>query len=332
MSKTTLFLALAVVAGAAAFFFLRDAAEVDRGKAYPERVFAVPNRDAVARIFIADMAGRTMDFRRRGDGRWLINDSVEASPTIMQQMTATLEQLRIDHTPTRATAETQREHLASSALKVEAFDEAGEKLTGVLIGASVDKGAGSYMVVDGYDDIFAVRRGMLTGTVRPQFDLRSIASLRSKSFIAYDPADIRSVEVRYPSLPSRSFRVARDGGDYEVESLAEVVAAPGAAPQPRLVEGYLEAFAQVPLSAWANDYPVRDSISRMTPFAQLIVETTSARDTFELQPDARFNEQGQRDQSAPFSNYWVERGRRDFVIVQDHQIQPLLRTYQSFFQ
>lgn len=332
MSKTTIALLLALVAGAAAFYFLRERETVEPADAYPERRFAVDDRDDVHRIFAADMTGRSMDFRRRPDGTWTINDTLPASPSVIAQMVATLEQLRIDHVPTRATAEVQRQNLASNGLKVEAYDAEGRKLTGVLIGASVRKGAGSYMVVDGYDEVFAVRRGMLTGTVRPQFDLRSVAAYRAFDFMKYDPADIRSVEVRYPRLPSRSFRVDRAAGALAVEPLADVAVQPSGPVQARRIEGYLEGFANVPVARWTNDHPYRDSISAMTPFAQIIVATSEVRDTYELQPAALLNEYGVPDQSQPFNTFWVERGRTDFVTVQDHQIDQLLRDYQSFFE
>lgn len=332
MSKTTVLLAVALFVAAGAFFFLRGRENVAAAEVYPERQFAIPDRHEVARLFIADMTGRSMDLTRQPDGTWLIDDTLKARQTIVEQALATLEQLRIDHVPTRATAAAQRDRLASRALKVEAYDAAGRKLTGVLIGGSVARGAGSYMVVDGYEDVFAVRRGMLTGTLRPQFDLRSVAAWRSQDFIQYDPVDIQFVELRYPRLPSRSFRVERGRDGLTVEPLADVVGVTQPTPaQPRRIESYLEAFANVPLARWANDHAYRDSVSAMQPFAQLIVATKDARDTFELQPAALVNERGIPDPTQPFTNYWVERGREDFVTVQVHQVEPILRTYQSFF-
>ena len=331
MTKTTLGLLAALVLGAAALYALRSDTSAEATSAYPERAFGVPDREAVARIFIADMSGRTMDLTRGADGVWLIDDSLVASPTIVEQMRATLEQLRIDHVPTRATADVQREYLAARALKVEAFDAAGEKLTGVLIGSSVSKGRGSYMVVDGYDEIFAVRRGMLTGSVRPQFDLRGVAAYRSQDFMTYDPADIQSVEVRYPRAPSRSFAIRRETDGLVLEPLASVVGVARRQPQARRLESYLEGFSDVPLARWVNDHDYRDSISAMVPFMQIVVATTSARDTFELQPAALLKD-GVYDQANPFNTYWVERGTHDFVTVQDHQIDQLLRGYQDFFQ
>lgn len=173
---------------------------------------------------------------------------------------------------------------------------------------------------------------MLTGTVRPQFDLRSVAAWRSLEFIAYDPRDIQLVEVRYPRLPSRSFRIARTDDGLALEPLAELVGTRDRVVQPRRLESYLEGFAEVPLARWVNDHAYRDSISAMTPFAQIVVATSAARDTFELQPAALLNEYGVPDQSLPFNTFWVERGRRDFVTVQDHQIDQLLRSYESFFE
>lgn len=332
MNKGTIGLLLAVLVAGVAFYYIRGRAGESGDAKYPAREFAVASEDEIGRIFIADMTGRTMDLRLRPTGEWYIGDSVKASPTIMKQATSTLTQLRIDHIPPQATQAAVLETMAATALKVEVYDKEGGKLRSLLIGNGSPKGAGSYMTVEGYDEVFVVRRGLLSGILRPLFDLRNVGSWRSLEFIAFDPQDIQSVEVRYPRQASESFRVVRAGDSLRLDPLTELVGKRAEQPQQRRLESYLEVYASIPLATYVEDSPSRDSISGMVPFAQILVERTGERrDTFELQPSLLLNERGAPDASLPFSNYWVEHGKRGFVVVQDHQINPALMRYSSFF-
>lgn len=333
MNKTLVGLLLALAVGLGLLYALRGGNGQRSSAAYPERQFAVAEDADIARVFVADLAGRTLDLRRRPDGTWLVNDSVTASPTIIRQVTRTLKELRIDHVPPRAAADAVRETMAANAIKVEAYDPAGRRLIGLLMGPSVPKSAGSYMAVDGYDAVFAVRRGLLAGSVRPQFDIRDVRDWQTRAFIAYDPADIRSVEVRHGRAPSESFRIERDaGGGLRVEPLAPLTTPPAGELQVRRLEGYLEAFSAVALKIRADDYAVRDSISAMVPLVQVVVDAPPARDTFEFQPSLRKDVYtGQVDPELPVENYWVERNRDDFVLAEVRLMDPLLATYSSFF-
>ncbi len=337
MTRTTIALLAALAIAAAAFAFVRYE-ENNRAEEYPERQFAVDSPDLIGRLFIADMTGRTMDVRRETDGTWTINDSVKASATLMDQATRTLAELKIDHIPNRATTGAVQQEMAANALKVEVYDRENKKLRSILIGGGSPKSTGSYMMVEGYNDVFVVRRGALTGIIRPLFDLRDIASWRSMDFIQYRPKEIMSIEVRYPQRPSESFRVVRVGDTLRLDALNELTSLTRERPQQRRLESYLDVYENIPLSTHADQSIFRDSISAMVPAVQIVVERVSVvpgerrRDTFELQPMLLLNEKGARDASLPFSNYWVEWGRKGFVTVQDHQINPALKTYQSFFE
>ena len=332
MSKTLVGLLLVTLLGAGLLYLLRADDSDGRLREYPERDFAVEREADIARVFVADLTGRTLDLERQGDGSWLVNDSVTASPTIMEQVTRTLKELRIDHVPPRATADAVREAMASNALKVEAFDPTGRKLTGLLIGHSAPRGAGSYMVVDGYDEVFAVRRGLLAGSVKPQFDIRDVRAWQTRAFIAYEPAAIRSVEVRYPREASESFRILRQGETLTLEPLSDLARRRAREPQRRRLESYLEAFTSVSLKLRAEDFRLRDSVSAMVPLAQIVIDAPPRRDTFELQPSLkRSGTTGLLDPDLPVEDYWVERNGTDFVLAQVLLIDPLLRTYSSFF-
>ena len=332
MNKTLVGLLVALVLAVGALLVLRERADPDPYAKFPERDFAIRDTARVHRLFIADRQGRAMTFVRQPNGSWLINDSVRASPTIMESMLVTLQQLTIDYVPPEATQRTALADMRANALKVEAFDASGERLKSLLLGTATPGTRSTFALIEGFDKPFAVRRGMMTGSIRNLFDLRSVDAFRDKVFVAYDPTEITSVEARYGTTPSESFRIARDGDSLKLAPLVELAGRPARAPVQRRLESYLEGFASVPLFYRATEFPSRDSITALRPHLQLVVELAGGqRDTLEVVPQLNRNARGVPDPAVAFSNYWVERGRDEFVVVQDQQLAPLMKSYSSFF-
>ena len=333
MNKTLLALLVILALGVTLLLVLRKGETKDVYAEFPERDFAVRDADLVHRIFIADRKGRSLTLTRQPDNQWLINDSLTASPDIVRQMLATLEQLQIDVVPPKATQATALQNIQADALKVEAYDAEGHQLKSILFGTATAGTRSTFAVVEGHDEVFAVRRGFVIGNVRPLFDLRSINSFRDLIFIRENPEQIQSVEVRYPSAISESFRIARVGDSLRIDPLQELVGRSAGVPKQRLLESYLEGFADIPLFGRIEDAGVRDSVTRVLPQVQIVLQRSdNSRDTFEIQPSLNLNNRGQPDPEVPFSNYYVERGTRELALVQDHQLAPIMRGYASFFE
>jgi len=337
MSKTTLSLLVAVLFAVGALYFLQKETTADPLADYPERQLAVADAGDIARIFIADRKGRTANFERSGRGPWIINDQYEASPGIMREVVNALSKLRIDHVPPAAVKRVVLEDIQSASLKVESFDAAGNSLKSIIIGPPTQDERHSYVLVEGYEEPFAVRIPGITGSITSLFDITNIHEFRSKEVVAFEPAEIASVRVEYPRNPGESFFLQqpadedRNGESLTLRPLSEVVPVLPKGPDPQRLRSYLDGFNYLPLSRRAEQHPQIDSIRGLVPFIALTVVARQG-DTTRLRawPWHIRDGYGRIDATAQIANYWVDKDGEDFVVVSTDQIKKWFLGYASF--
>ncbi len=335
MKKSTLIaLGLALAAAAALLVVLRQQRSV-AAQSPPDRAFAVADAGEIARVFLADMQGRSLDLRRGPRGGWSIGDSLKVRPSIAASLERALTQLRIDHIPPRTMGPTIFEALATSAIKVQVFGRAGEQLRSFLIGPASTDERTTYMLVEGQSQPYAMSIPGFIGTLRPLFDLRSLADWRDLDFVDVAASGIRSVEVNYPRAPGASFKIYRSGRALRLEPLAELVDASGAVANATALSGYLSAFEGVSLFTREDNGTLGDSIRRQIPEVELRLEPeVGAVLELALYPIHAGDERGAptpRDAAAAVYYVDVDRGT-ELVRVQAKQIRPWLRSYESFLR
>ena len=311
---------------------MREQETESKAAAYPDREFAIKDESTINRVFIADLKGRTMNLTKQKDGAWLINDSVKASVTIMDQVLNTLAKIRIDHIPPETMNEMIFESMKLDGLKVEVYDAANKKLRSLIIGPATQDSRQSFMMIEGQSQPYAMKVPGLSGTLRPLFDLRSIEDWRSRDWMSIKPEKIQAVEVNYPRQKGSGFSIRRSGDTLKLNAENELVEISNEAPKQRLLESYLEGFSYVPLFRRENDNPIKDSIQSMIPFAELrITKESGDVEELTLVPAHGLLNDGTRDLEGPFTNYWVNRRPGGFQTVQKQQLQQWLRDYRSFF-
>ena len=332
MNKSLLWLVALLVILLGLFWFLQSKETVAKAAAYPDREFSVKDETSISRIFIADLHGRTMNLTKQKGGEWLINDSVKASVTIMDQVLNTLAKIRIDHIPPESMNEMILESMKLDGIKVEVYNTENQKIRSLIIGAGTQDDRASFMMVEGQSQPYAMKVPGLTGTLRPLFDLRSVEDWRSRDWMAIQPEEILSIEVNYPRQTGSGFSISKSGDTLKLSAESDLVEISNEAPKQRLLESYLEGFTYVPLFRRENDNPLRDSIQRMTPFAELRITKESGEiEELTLVPAHGLKNDGSRDLYGPFTNYWVAQKSGEFQTVQKQQLQQWLRDYRSFF-
>ena len=333
MNRTTLGLLVAAIVAVGALMFLRKQDQTDEVDNYPQRRFAVEQVQDIQQIFIADLQGRRMKLARGPQNAWLINDSLEASPSIMQEVISALNTIQIDHLPPKTAVPKILEAINTSGLKVTALGTNDEVLTSFILGPTTYDDRNSYAVVDGYSEPFAVRILGLSGTLRPLFDLRSVDAWRSKTFIAHDPATITGVELGYPRQPGESFKITKTGERPQLEALSALTANRKATANVAALSDYLGEFERIALSRREIDPAFRDSVRQQVPFAFLRVATGTTDTTeYAIWPWYVRDQFGEVDLDQPVSSYLVYRNGSEFVTVQEHQLREVLRSYSSFLQ
>ncbi|MFK8054720.1 MAG: hypothetical protein AB8F78_01265 [Saprospiraceae bacterium] len=332
MNKSLLWLVALLFVLLGLFWFLRNQETEVKASAYPDREFAIKDEASIDRVFIADLRGRTMNLTKQSNGLWLINDSVKASVTIMDQVLNTLSKIRIDHIPPETMNKTIFESMKTTGIKIEAYDSENRKLRSLILGPATHDERASFMMVEGQNQPYAMKLPGHTGTLRPLFDLRSVEEWRSRDWIAIKSEDIQSVEVNYPRQTGSGFSIRRVGDTLQLNAESELVAISQKAPSQRLLESYLEGFAYVPLLRRKDDYDKKDSIMAMVPFVELRI-TQKSGDIEELSMVPAFGrlKDGSLDLEGVFSNYWVIQKPGHLQTVQVQQMKEWLRDYRSFY-
>ncbi len=332
MNKSLLWLValLAVLLGL--FWFLQRQESEVKAAAYPDREFSIKDETSISRVFIADLQGRTMNLTKQKDGGWMINDSVKASVTIMDQVLNTFSKLRIDHIPPETMNEMIFEAMKTDGIKVEAYNAEDQRLRSWIIGPGTQDDRASFVMIEGQNQPYAMKLPGMTGTIRPLFDLRSIEDWRSRDWLAIPPEEIESVEINYPRQKGSGFSIRRVGDTLQLKAESELVEIANSAPKQRLLESYLEGFSYVPLFRRENENPVKDSIQSLVPFVELrLVETSGEVQEMSLVPAHGLKNDGTVDVDGPFTNYWVTQRPGGIQTVQKQQLQQWLRDYRSFY-
>ena len=338
MNKTLIFLSAALVLATAAYFFLDKQDEKLPNEAYPERQLAVNEADKIAKIFIADLNGRSMTFALQEDGNWLINNEFKASPAILTEMLRVLYKIRIDHVPPAGVVAKVMENFKTSSLKVESFDANGKQLNSIIIGPSSQDERNSYVLREGYNEPFAVRVPGLSGTIRPLFDLRSVEAFRSKDFIEIDPVSIKEVRVDYTRQPGESFIISQltsEGnttGKLALSPLNNLVIKNNKEVDQRFLMSYFEGFASVSHQGRITKQHIRDSVLATEPFMSIELQHADGVTDLKLYPAYILDQWGEIQYDGPIPTYFVLRDSSDFVTVQTPQLQSWLRGYSNFFE
>ena len=332
MSKTSIGLLLALGIATSVLLWLRLGGSDDLAlSAYADRQFAVTDPDAIGRIFIADMQGRSLALSRRG-GDWLIADSLVASPSIMREVLNVLSKVEVDFIPPAATAATVTDAMRTNALKIAVFDRGGKELRSLLLGPSTPDERNSYMLVEGERQPYAVRVPGHTGSLRPLFDLRSIDAWRALDFVAVDPAEVYAVETVYPRQRGAGFAIERAGARRTIRPADPLVAPVSTPGNARRLESYVEGFAEVPLVRRADDWSGADSVRALEPFARITLRLADGDSTvLRLHPVYLRDDAGNPRVDEPIPSYYVDRDGEELALVQTMQLQAWLRDYPSFF-
>lgn len=339
MNRTLLGLvaALAVALGALYLLDARDRRDDPAATTSPDRALAYPVREDIARIVIADLSHAPLTLDRRADGAWLLNDSLPASQSIVDQLLSALTRMRIDHIPPDAAVGWIVEEARATGINVRTFDAAGEPLRSIIIGPATSDERNSYVLAEGSGRPYAVRTPGLTGSLRPLFDLRSVNAFRARDFVKLDPNTLGGVRVDYPRQPGESFAMSRGAGGQLSLKPANALVEERTGANPRLLESYLEGFAYVPLFRYADDARGRDSIVRSVPHARIAVALGDRADgpadstVFELHPNFMRDDDGLPLVEVAVPTYYVLRDGSELAVVQTKFLQNWLRGYSSFF-
>ncbi len=223
---------LLVLVVVAAFLILKNRGGTYRNKS---NSFAVTDTSSITKFFLADKNNNTVKVERSAGGSWLLNGKYEVNPTMVQVMLTTFSGIDAMAPVAKATRNTIIRLMAGKSVKTEIYQRVyrinlfnyiklfpHEKLTRTYyVGDATQDNAGTFMLMEGYDDPYVVNIPGFRGFVATRYSPME-GDWRSHSVFRFRVPEISSVSVQFNEAPERSFRITnQDNRKFLLSTLSD---------------------------------------------------------------------------------------------------------------
>ena len=334
MQKTLLYLAVLAILGFGVWYFLFSSP----GSAFStaEAGFNIRDTGKVGKIFLANNGAGSVTLTRTDSG-WRAN-GYAALQTQVNYLLATMAQQEALNPVPANQHNSVVSNMAGRAIKVEVYNRSGEKLRTFYVGNEVHGFSGTYMLMEGAKDPYIVNIPGFEGVLTPRY-APDLKIWRDRTVFRLAAADIREASVDYGLAPGQSFTVHHAASD----SVTVTLASPATTPlNTARVHSYLNFFSEVNSAGNLNGTAGLDSVIRTMPRVATISVATQSKGTQQaiiyFFPLNRRSKNLGMDITDTASNYdadhyyGVINGGRDTMIIQQHQLEKILRPGPEFFE
>lgn len=268
MKKTVLYIVLLALLGYAVYYFVfseHDAFGAD------EAGFTVKDTASIGKIFMADKKGRTILLERK-QGGWFVNNQYPSLVSPVNVLLATMHNQVAMH-PVPATAHnTIVKMLAGSGVKVEVYNNEGDKLKVFYVAGQAPDNEGSYMLMEGATTPYVVQIPGFEGYISSRYST-ALSDWRDRIVFNVPAANLVSVSIQYDEEPLNSFVFKTDKeGKHSLE--ADPALGNGKALNSRRAEVYSKYFENIYCEGFINGAQKLDSLIASTK-RRCVMEVTS---------------------------------------------------------
>ncbi|MEL6669872.1 MAG: hypothetical protein AAFP08_12930 [Bacteroidota bacterium] len=317
-----------------------------RGKGNPEgdtssstvRVeFAVENTDRIQRIFIAKRDGDQVDLHRSGD-TWLVDGQLPTSETAMKNLLDAISRVDIQSIPNYASTPSLVRNISSNGILVRLFGSGDQLLKSYYVGGSSPNELGTYMILEDSEQPYIAHIPGWDGNLRFRYNLTP-DEWRTKWYFQYEPEEIQSVTVEYPSERARSFRLDRQDEDFLLSPFYDNINLPARPMSMGTAEQYLVRLPKLYLNRYRNEQTdERAEFTQRLPFVTIQVtpidgepETLKIYPNFKSRTISQNPNTGEIYDETPLNGYFaLLNDDQDWGLFAETNVDPLLLGYDSF--
>lgn len=257
---------LGILGGAAYFMMRSDSQENKIRTILKDRDFTVPRED-IQKIFVAHKSLKPYTLEKKGDG-WYYNDKFRVSDYVIPTVLAVFDRIQVNHIPPGPSVDNIVASMRRGGIKVEVYGKNDDLLKTMYVGSDVSQGNGTFMLLEGSSQPYAMELKNVNGGFRHRF-MFTENQLRDRTVLAVDRDEVASFGVTYPNDPNQSWSIDVEGGDYV---LTHEQSGSTTEPIDAVVEAYINGMKRVPLEGWDIGNKAQDSIALLEPFAQVDIE------------------------------------------------------------
>ncbi len=316
--------------GTAWYLFLKDEKKASTTLGW-DRKFAVENIDEVHKVFIAKRSGETTTLTRSED-HWVVNGQHKASDNAVENVLEVLSDVTLKYVPPHTALKNIVREMAARGIKVEVYDKKGEQLKAFYIGGVTADARGTYFIMENSEQPMAVEIPQMEGQLRTRFDITG-DFWRDRTVFNYQPEEIAAVSIEYPKQRNKSFRLKRQGNDFEVKPFYDNVKPIQHPVQNGRVEGFLVGFENRMAESFDQEYAFKDSVRATIPFSIVTMTDTEGeerRATFF--PYYRINAVTGERYTDIVERYFTEVNDEDWLLTQHRVFKDIFWSYESFFE
>lgn len=263
------------ILGGAAYFMTREEEKQSKIRTIMnDRNFTVPRED-IYKIFIAHKSLTPYTLDRKADGWYYNGDKFKISEFVMPTVLSVFDRTQVNHIPPGPAVDNITHSMRRSGIKVQVFGKDDDLLKTMYIGADVANGNGTYMLLEGSNQPYAMELKNVTGGFRHRF-MFAENQLRSRVLVEQKPENIASIGVRYPSDDEQSWAAQRTDGGFTVSHPSGTH--PTIDAQPAMMDAYLHTLDRIALEGWDIGNKTQDSIAQIEPFAEITIDVIEGQD------------------------------------------------------
>ena len=331
-----LLLLLAVLAGIAWYVKSNNT-----GNAMPvsQSTYAIDDISRVYQFGMIHPDGRKEIIKRTPDG-WTYNGR-KANTRTVNTFLNTVKKLRILYATPTSMKENMLKSLAINKVKVELYDKNMKPLQIFYVGTTANDGNSTFFIKENSNEPHLVGVPGHVGAIRILL-IHPESDWYDKTVFDIPQEKIQSVSLEYPNMRNRSFVLTREGNDFSIRPFYPTTPKIQKPMKPEAGRSYFSSFQNLIAEAY-EDHPVlRDSLSRLVPFATLTLKEKDGKVHVAkyypyYPPDVTDPDRlpaKDRDPNSPIgvNRYFLINENNDCLLTQHRVVGRVLRAYGDFFQ
>ena len=336
MKKTNLilFAVLAVLGSISAWYLVFN--NKDTSLEGYDFEFAVKDTANIGKILIADRQGGTAVLTRISPSEWQINGKYRTMRSPIENLLDVIARIELMYRLPRNAVKPVLENIATNSKLVQIFDKKGKMTRSYYVGGVDMDGRGTYLMMEGANEPYVTHMANFDGSPAVRYFTEEM-DWRDRWVFRYAVEDIQEVSIDYPLQKGMAFKVKRDGAAFNVEPLYPITPRSPNPVNQSLVEAFLLRFKALGSEGFENDYPKRDSVKAVTPFAIVtLTDKKGAMKTVSFHPISTKEVDGstainKSTGEALIERYFGETNDGDFLMLQHQIYGEIFWSYAAFF-
>lgn len=322
---------LLVLLGATAFYYFSDNDSKGLNTEEGDWVMHVENPDDIHRIFIADREGGKADVRREAGKYWTYNNKYNANPNVVENVLDAVTKIRLQSRPTAAAIPNMIKTLSTKSTKVILYGKNNEVLKSFYIGGVTPNELGTFMILEGSDNPYIMEIPYAHVSLKQRF-FTGDEKWRDKTLLEYEPKDILSVSVEYPTRKNKSFKLTKNKNKWKVEPYFLTTKKIEKDINIDLVENYLKGFKKLGAETFETreSFVTRESNKREFCILRMVLKDGS-QEEIQFYPIQRYKDDD-ITKPEPVTRYLTINNKKDSYLTQHLVFQEIFWAYDFFFE